>query len=148
MADRPIAVRVDRRFRSPPERVYEAWLDPATAGEWLFATPAGEMVQVEIDPRVGGHFHLVERRDGENAAHHGLYAEMDPPRRLAFDVSVGDTPATRVTVDVAPAGEGAELTLVHRIAPDWAAYAERTAQGWTRILEALARTLGETDPAS
>ena len=143
MADRSVAARVSRRFESPPATVFEAWLDPATAGEWLFATPHGEMVQVEIDPRVGGHFHIVERRDGENAAHHGLYAELDPPRRLAFDFAAGGTPRTRVTIDIAPAGEGAELTLTHNLDSAWAEHVERTAQGWTRILDALARSLGE-----
>jgi uncharacterized protein YndB with AHSA1/START domain len=145
MISNPISVRVGRRFAAPPKRVFDAWLDAGTAGDWLFATPDGEMIQVEIDPRPGGHFHIVERRGGQDVAHHGVYVTMDPPCTLAFDltVSAAGEAATRVTVEVAPDGEGAALTLTHQIDPAWADFAERTAQGWARVLEALARSLGE-----
>lgn len=39
-----------------------------------------------------------------------------------------------VTIEVAPDGEGCVLTLTHRLHPDWAEYAERTQQGWTKIV--------------
>ena len=49
-ADPTATVRVSRRFESPPDRVFDAWLDPARAGRWLFASSSGRMVRVEIDP--------------------------------------------------------------------------------------------------
>jgi uncharacterized protein YndB with AHSA1/START domain len=133
-------VRVTRRFEAAPERVFDAWLDPKTVGRWLFATPSGQMVRVEIDPRVGGRFLFVDRRDGVDAEHFGEYLEIDRPRRLVFTFAVTGYPATRVGVEIAPAGMGNELTLTHEdVLPD---FAERTAQGWTRILDGLARTIG------
>jgi uncharacterized protein YndB with AHSA1/START domain len=42
-------VRVKHRFTSPPERVFDAWLDPEKAGRFLFASPTGQMVCAETD---------------------------------------------------------------------------------------------------
>jgi uncharacterized protein YndB with AHSA1/START domain len=138
-----VNVRVTRRFASPPERVFDAWLDPASARKWLFATPTGRMVRAEIDPRVGGVYLLVDRRDGEDVAHTGRYLEIDRPRRLAFTFMVEkySQHADPVTVDVAPLATGCELTLTHGMRPELAEYATRTEEGWAGILDKLAETL-------
>ena len=83
-AEAPVKVRVTRRFSTSPERVFDAWLDPEKAGRFLYATKEGEMVQVEIDARVGGRYSIVERRDGQDVEHTGEYLEIDRPRRLVF----------------------------------------------------------------
>lgn len=142
IADAPSAVCVARSFAAPPERVFDAWLDPAHTGEWLFATPTGRMVRVEIDARPGGSFLLTDRRDGEDVEHRGTWLELDRPRRLVFSFSVPkySKDATRVAVDIAPSGGGCELTLTNE--PVAAEYAERSASGWRLILDALAKTLG------
>lgn len=133
-------VEVKRRFAAPPETAFDAWIDPAGVGKWLFATPEGVMEKVEIDPRVGGGFTIVERRGADLAEHFGEYVALDRPRLLAFDfwTSFSDE-RTRVTVTIAPDGDGALLTLRHEGV--WADYEERTRQGWTMILDGLARTL-------
>ena len=135
-------VRVVRRFDAPPERVYDAWLDPGTARRFLFATPAGEMVRAEVDPRVGGRFAFVDRRDGEDVEHAGEYLELDRPRRIVFTFGVNGSQPDRVAVEIAPLESGCELTLVHEMRPGMAGYAGRTEQGWARILEGLAAALG------
>ena len=142
--EQQILVRVSRRFNASPERVFDAWLDPERAGKWLFATPTGEMVRVEIDPRIGGGFTIVERRDGELAEHFGTYLEIDRPRRLVFSFSVEkySVDADRVTVEIAPLESGCELTLTHEMNAKYAEFVDRTQQGWTGILEGLAANLG------
>ncbi len=96
------------------------------------------MVRAEIDPRVGGAFCFVDRRDGEDVEHTGIYLEIDRPRRLVFTFSVPKYSAavTRVTIEIVPLGTGCELTLTHDgVLPE---YVSRTESGWTGILEGLA----------
>jgi two-component system cell cycle response regulator DivK len=136
-------VRVTRRFEAPAERVFDAWLDEAVAADWLFATPEGQMVRVEIDPRVGGNYAIVERRDGEDVAHIGRYEELERPTRLVFTLQVPKYAdhADRVTIDIVPAGEGCELTLTQTVPPDAPAGPERIERGWATVLERLAARL-------
>lgn len=141
MATPTVQVRVTRHFDDSMERVFNAWIDAETAGKWLFATPTGQMVRAEIDPRVGGSFIFVDRRNGEDIEHTGDYVEIVPPRRLVFDFGVPKytTEKTRVTIGIAPAASGCELTLIHDGV--WADYEARTTQGWNMILDGLSATL-------
>ena len=61
-------VVVTRSLEAGAERVFDAWVVPAVARKWLFATPTGVRVRVEIDARAGGKFEIVERRDGVEVA--------------------------------------------------------------------------------
>ncbi len=135
----PIPVRITRRFAAHPERVFDAFLDPDLAGQFMFATPNGEMTRVEIDPRVGGTFTFVDRRNGRDIGHHGTYLEIDRPRRLVFSFTVEGVGAEpdRVTIDIAPVDTGCELTLTHEMKPEWAEYIDRTEAGWSMILQGL-----------
>ena len=141
MAD-PVSLTLERRIAASPQAVFDAWTDPEAAGRWLFATPDGVMETVEIDARLGGGFRIVERRGEELAEHFGEYVEFDPPRRLAFDFWTSEEEErTRVTVTIAADGDGSLVTLAH--AGVWAEWESQTRQGWTMILDGLARTLTE-----
>jgi uncharacterized protein YndB with AHSA1/START domain len=130
-------VKIVRRFDLSAERVFDAWLDPQKAGKWLFATPTGKMVRVEIDARVGGSYNFTDRRDGQDIEHVGSYLEIDRPRRLVFTLAVPkfSKEFTRVSIDIAPLAGGCELTLSHEgILPEWA---DKTQEGWGKILTDL-----------
>ena len=139
-AEKLASVEVVRRFDADAERVFDAWLDPNTAGQWLFATESCQMIRVEIDPRVGGSFNFT-RRDGDDVEHVGEYLEIDRPLRLVFSFSVPkySKEITRVTIDIVSLEGGCQLTLTHEdVLPEWASASEA---GWTMILNSLARTL-------
>jgi uncharacterized protein YndB with AHSA1/START domain len=138
-----LTVKVSRRFAAAPERVFDAWLDPATAGRWLFATPTGRMVTVEIDARVGGPFLLVDCRDGEDVPHVGEYLELSRPSRLAFLFGVPKYSAARdrVDIDIAARPDGCELTLTHTLTPGMEEWAPKVEEGWRGILDGLAAHL-------
>ncbi|MGC3982951.1 MAG: SRPBCC family protein [Steroidobacteraceae bacterium] len=137
----PITLTVRRQFNASAEVVFDAWLDPEHAGEWLFATPTGRMQRVEINARVGGRFVVVEERAGVQAYHTGEYLEINRPRRLVFSFGVDEalTDAGRVQIDIKPLAMGCELTLTHEMAGKFAEYKQRTQQGWNGILESLAQ---------
>jgi uncharacterized protein YndB with AHSA1/START domain len=130
-------VRVERIVEAPPERAFDAWLDPERAGRWLFATPAGEIVRVAIEAWAGGRYEIVERRDGEEVLHTGTYQAVERPDRLVFTLAVpksGDGEA-QVSVRFEAAGAATRIVLEQ---PAPAAMAARIRDGWAAILDGLA----------
>ena len=79
-----VDIRVTQRYAVSAERVFDAWLDPAMASTWMFATASRPNTRAEIDARAGGSFRFVDRQDGEEIEHTGQYLEIVPPRRLVF----------------------------------------------------------------
>jgi uncharacterized protein YndB with AHSA1/START domain len=141
-AENPGKIVMTRRFDFPIERVFDAWLDPAKASNFLFVTPTGQMVRVDIDARVGGSFNFT-RRDGEDVEHIGTYLEIDRPRRLVFTFGVPKYSAqmTRVSIDLKPLPTGCELTLTHEgVLPEWL---ESGRKGWGAILDGLSAHLAK-----
>jgi uncharacterized protein YndB with AHSA1/START domain len=134
----PLVVR--RTLSAPPERVFAAWLEPATLARWL--SPFAD-AEATVDSRVGGAFRVVMRGSGREIEHTGEYREIDPPRRLVFTWSspyTGSTPSL-VTVELraVPPGDRTELTLTHRRLP--AGEVENHRAGWGAILGHLAAHL-------
>lgn len=149
---RPTFVHETHSFTVPAERVFDAWLNPAQAGRFLFASRTGVVMHCEIDPQVGGNFLVTDRRpnpDGEEsffvAQHRGTYVEIERPRRIVFDFTADPyvENMTRVTIDILPAGNGCELFLTHDLGEgeDVETYAERTRRGWHAMLRQLEKVV-------
>ncbi len=136
-------ISVQHSYACSPERAFDAWLDPAMASRWLFRTPEGQIVRCEIDARPGGGFIITDRRAGDDVEHRGTYVEIDRPRRLVFTFSVPkhSNEVSTVSVQVAPAGTGSEITLAnHDVPVEWAS---QTQQGWRDLLAGLEAILQE-----
>jgi uncharacterized protein YndB with AHSA1/START domain/predicted SnoaL-like aldol condensation-catalyzing enzyme len=144
-----VQVRVTHRFSASPERVFDAFLDPAKAGKFMFATPTGQMVKVEIDARVGGKFAFVDRRDGEDVAHVGEYLVIDRPRRLVFTLAVEkySQEIDQVEISIVPHGRGCDLTLTHGMSAAWKDRKGDIERGWSDILDGLAAELSNKHAA-
>lgn len=144
--DQPKLIIV-RNFNASPAQVYDAWLDPKGVGAWLFATASGTMQRVEIDPRVGGGFRIVEQRGDELAEHFGTYLELDRPRKVVFDFGTSHvSQRTRVTIELLAVAKGCRMTFTHELDPDWMNFADAVQIGWNAIFDGLAATLAGGRP--
>ncbi len=150
-------VRVTHTYAQGAQQVFDAWVTPELARQFLFATPPkGEVIRCDIDARPGGIFTIVDKRPLDDDAatieieHVGRYLQVDAPRRIGFTFSVpafSDKQTTAV-IDIESRGEGTVLTLRHdmgQVKPGEEEEAqeirERTEQGWTTILANLAAAL-------
>lgn len=79
-------VRLHRVFKSSPEKVYRAFLDPAALAKWL--PPHGFTATVhELDATVGGKFRMSFTNFGKNSSHSfgGTYLELVPGQLIRYD---------------------------------------------------------------
>ena len=111
---------VRRHLAAAPERVFEAFVDPARLEHWFvvdgFRTPAERIRGI---PEPGGTVDavMISDADGSEIPFGFRYAELDRPDRVVLEF---DEPAEVVTITLEAAGEDAtELTysLVAKEAP-------------------------------
>jgi uncharacterized protein YndB with AHSA1/START domain len=132
---------VVRRFIPVPrERVFAAWLDPASLAQWM---RPGRMTDAtaEVDARVGGRFRIVMVEGREKFEHTGEYLIIDPPEQLSFTwiSNATDHKPTVVTIEFHERGTGTELVLTHRRLAPKAVEGHR--EGWTDIMRLLDEAL-------
>jgi uncharacterized protein YndB with AHSA1/START domain len=135
-------VRVARSYAAPAARVFDAWIDPAVAGRFLFATAARPMTEVKIDAWIGGQFRFAAHRGDTRVEHAGRYLAFARPRLLAFALAPCDgVGRTRVTIEVASRRAGCRLMLAHEGIP--AECAQYFEDRWAGILYGLGETLAQ-----
>ena len=142
------AVTVSRRIAASAERLFDAWLDPASLAVWMRRDDTGEPSQIVADPRVGGSFSITMRDRFGTIAHFGTYRVIDRPRALEFTWRSEHThqldSVVRVTFE--PDGDATVVEVHHRKLPD-AESATKHAAGWTEILGRYVRTMEEGEAA-
>ena len=133
----PWRAHAEIEIAAAPEKVFDAWLDPALAARFF---AAGDTVvdDVAIDPREGGAFRLVMQEGAARFEHEGRYVVIERPRRLIFTwFSAGtDHRLSVVEVTFTPTAAGVLVRLDHEGLPD-AERAERHQRGWGSILGKL-----------
>jgi uncharacterized protein YndB with AHSA1/START domain len=75
-------IRIIRDFDAPPDRVFNAWVDPELIVQWL--GPKGSEIRIDKwDARTGGSYRYASVQDGEEvAAFYGSFHEVRPGERL------------------------------------------------------------------
>jgi uncharacterized protein YndB with AHSA1/START domain len=119
MMSETIEAKVTHRFRASPERVFDAFVDPALMARWQLAwfrrSGAAEGTgRTEIEPRVGGRFLLA---NGRAIPHWGTFLALDRPTRIAFSwENEGQEPSlVSFIIEPEPNGPGCVVTLYNTL---------------------------------
>ena len=152
------AARVQRTLPFPRERVFRAWLDPATMVRW-FVDPRFTDGRPEVDPRVSGHYRIFQvDPEGElTGGSESEILELVPNERLVLAWRFAGpnrdedlSPVTLITVTFAEPRPGeTELTVLHEQLDELAAAMPHVAghveAGWNDTLDRLAPVLDPTE---
>ena len=135
-------VRLHRVLRSPPERVYRAFLDADAMVKWL--PPNGFTGKVhQMDARVGGTFRMsfTNFTTGQSHSFGGEYLELSPHERIRYTDRFDDLNLPGVieaTVVLKKVAVGTELNIVQAGLPEVIPL-EACYLGWQESLALLAK---------
>ena len=136
----PSTIRLHRVFKAPPNRVYQAFVDPSAMVKWL--PPHGFTATVHSqDLKVGGRYKMSFKNLTTGSSHSfgGEYLELVPGEKLRH-TDVFDAPGLpgtmTVTITFKKVLVGTELSITQEGVPD-AIPAEACYLGWGESLELL-----------
>ncbi len=135
------SLRLSRVIKADPERVFRAWTEPKELKRW--SCPEGDytVADVKADLTVGGRYRIqMKTPEGDLVAAHGVYKEIERPRKLVYTwdwegESIGET---LVTVEFNDLGGSTEVVLTHERFPNVEAKTGHE-EGWTGCLNKLER---------
>lgn len=131
-----------RIVEAAPEAVFAAFVEPDRLALW-WGPDDGPVLSAEVDPRVGGRFHIRFRlaEDGTEHGSSGIFEVFDPPHRLAMSWAWDDDdgPASHVDVTFRRVEQGTEVTLVHSRLRDEKEPGQHQ-RGWEGAFDKLARS--------
>ncbi|MCP4384930.1 MAG: SRPBCC domain-containing protein [Hyphomicrobiales bacterium] len=137
---------VERIFKAPPDKVFNAWTDPEILVRWW--GPEGlHTPEYTMDVREGGAWRTVMMNDkGEAHTASGVYREIAPPKRLvmtwAWEQPDGERGhETLIELSFEPAEQGTRLKLVQRLFADVDAR-DNHRMGWNSTFSCLEQYFG------
>jgi uncharacterized protein YndB with AHSA1/START domain len=134
-------VKLHRVLRSPPEKVYRAFLEPEAMSKWI--PPYGFTCTVHhMEAKVGGRFKMSFRNFGTGNGHSfgGEYLELKPDQPIRYTDEFDDPNlpgVLQVTVTLRPVVVGTDLSIEQSGIPD-AIPLEMCYLGWQESLAQLA----------
>jgi uncharacterized protein YndB with AHSA1/START domain len=143
----PVTATVTGLFSVSAELVFDAFLDKKMIGRFMFGPEIRdeEIISLQNEPRVGGSFSYVVRRQEKTFNHAGVFIEIDRPRRLVFTWTVNEDPAksqSRIVIGILPIIDGCELTLTHEMPRGQEDFVEKSKAAWGKMIDRLTEILG------
>lgn len=147
---------IERRYDASPERVFQAWADPAAFRRWFVEAPGATVHEWVHEFRVGGRGGGRYRFGGEDADvgfNDTLFLDIVDDVRIILTYVMGRElgderrrdSASLATIELAPDGAGTRLIYTEQGAyfgDDGGAHIPLREEGCTEMLENLARELG------
>jgi uncharacterized protein YndB with AHSA1/START domain len=128
-------VKLVLHFKSKAVTVFDAWFKPEVVQLWLFKNPVNEIIDVDIDPQIGGRFSILERNERkEYIDHFGKYLVISRPEQLIFSLKAPKhfTGETRVSVRIEEEPGGCILTFTQT-----GMESGKTQDNWLNMFEQL-----------
>jgi uncharacterized protein YndB with AHSA1/START domain len=149
---------LERSFPATPDRVFSAFSDPAKKIRWHADGRNSEILAFEVDFRVGGADHYRYRMTAESPIKGAIlsndthYLEIQPNRCIVIAYTMGietegeNRPfsASLATFELIPTATGTDVFFTEQSAFfEGADGPEMRKQGWTSLLQKLAKVLAE-----
>jgi uncharacterized protein YndB with AHSA1/START domain len=136
-------LRIERTYRAPIERVFDAWTSEEVLSRWWRLERDWDASDAQIDLRAGGAVRVVMRdpETGKEMGGGGVYTEVDPPTRLAFTwLWDGQTTRTLIEIDFAEQDGVTTVVFTHRDLWDEDAVRDHE-RDWNRMFDILVSQL-------
>lgn len=137
-----LSLEITRHLPFPPERVFDAWLDPKMLSKFMIPGAGVTIPDATSDAKVGGRFNIIMRvPNAGDIPHQGEYKIINRATQLQFSwESPNSTDNSIVTLDFEPKDGGTDLRLHHLRFPSEQSQADHNG-GWTSILAKLDEVL-------
>ncbi|HEY3744087.1 MAG TPA: SRPBCC family protein [Bryobacteraceae bacterium] len=145
---------IERNYAAAPEKVFEAFADPAKKRRWYVEGGGHEVEQYDMDFRPGGRecarFHFAKDTGypvaGMECVNVSNYEDIVPGRRIVFSnsMSIGGkfVSATLATVEFVPKGTGTDLVFTHQgVFTEGSGGAAMRERGWCTLFDRLMAAL-------
>ena len=110
------SIQIETVFNASPEKVWQAWTDPAVILSWFGSDPHGRGISAEIDNRPGGSFQITFV-DSDQTEHtcSGIYKNVTELQKLEFTWNWRSEPGVEsyVTVILNPDGQKTKMIFIH-----------------------------------
>jgi uncharacterized protein YndB with AHSA1/START domain len=143
---------IERSYPASPEKVFDAFSDPAKKRRWFIEGDHHEVTDFSMDFRVGGterakyRFGAGTPLQGQELSNDTVYQDIVPNRRIVFSaaMSLGDRhiSVTLATIEFFPSGKGTELIFTHQAGFfEGSDGPEMREGGWRKLFDRLAKEL-------
>ena len=111
------SIFIETTFKSPVEKIWEAWTNPNLIMKWFGSDPKGKGLRAKLDVRLGGYFEITFQ-DTDLTEHtcSGIYDEVQVLNKLTFSWRWKNEPGDEsfVVLSLTPEGKSTRMQFQHK----------------------------------